>query len=44
MVKTLIGQGEIEGAIRAINDLNPEVSSSDYNSRFWTVIQTFTSN
>ncbi len=44
MVKSLIIQGDIESAIRAINDLNPEVSSSDNKSRFWTVILTFTSN
>jgi hypothetical protein len=44
MVKSLIIQGDIESAIRAINDLNPEVSSSYNKSRFWTVILTFTSN
>ena len=44
MVKSLINQGEIESAIRAINDLNPEVSSFYNISRFWTEIPTFTSN
>lgn len=44
MVKSLINQGEIESAIRAINDLNPEVSSFYNKSRFWTEIPTFTSN
>ena len=44
MVKSLINQGDIESAIRAINDLNPEVSSFDNKSRFWTEILTFTSN
>lgn len=44
MVKSLINQGEIEVAIRAINDLNPEVSSFYNISRFWTEIPTFTSN
>ena len=44
LIKSLINQGDIEGAVRAINDLNPEVSTYLNKSRFWTEILTFTLN
>ena len=46
IIKQLICDGDIEGATRAINDLNPEVSNSsdDSESRYWTEMLNSTSN